>query len=84
MIVWASELNEEDFCNAIRADTEITHPNKVVQEAEIAFCLSVRYLLINRNDPQRALKAFNVAIDYINNILDEEIKETITEWILLA
>jgi len=50
MIVWASELKDEDFCKAIRSDTEMTHPNLVVQEAEIIFCLCARYLLLNRKD----------------------------------
>ena len=30
MIVWACDLKDLDFCKAIRSDTEITHPNKIV------------------------------------------------------
>jgi ADP-ribosylglycohydrolase len=84
LIVWAADLSDENFCKAIRCDTEITHPNKVVQEAVIVFSLTVRFILRNRNEVLRARFAYDEAINKINSIQDKEVRDALNEWINLA
>jgi len=89
MIVWASGLtDDQDFCNAIIADTELTHCNQLVFDAMNVYSLSFRYLLNNPSDINRALKAFEIAIHTSTSeaaqFEDPTTKESCFKWLKLA
>lgn len=55
LIVWASKIKDtEEFCQAVISDTELTHSNLLVHDAIKIYALTMRYLIQNPNDPQRA------------------------------
>jgi len=55
MAVWTSSLtNEEEVFQAVKSDVEITHPNKLVHAAISLYCLAIHFLIINRDDENRA------------------------------
>lgn len=87
MIVWAAELQDEDFCKAIISDVELTHCNAVVHEAVKIFSLSVRHLLLHPTESTKARVAYNVAIMQLNSLKreeDRETRKTISAWIKLS
>ena len=49
-----------------------------MSEAIIIFSLTVRYLLLKRNEPKKTNEAFNVAMNLINKLKDQSARETIT------
>ena len=46
-IVWGRHLTDEDFYNAIRLQTNITHSNHVVVEATYLYAFAIRLMILN-------------------------------------
>ena len=64
MAVWASSIEDiDDFRRAIYADVEFIHSNDLVKLICFIYSASVRYLLNNPSDPERAQKAFDIAVE---------------------
>ena len=57
--MWASPLEESDFFKAIIADVELTHPNRLVQEAVKVYSMCIKMLLNNPNDENKVIKAID-------------------------
>lgn len=88
LIVWASALEEKDFFKAIVADVELTHPNRLVQDAIKVYGVAVKYLLNNPKDTNRAVNAFEKSLDAAYeedcDYEDPETGESVGKWITLA
>jgi len=64
MAVWASSLETtEDFKRAIYADVEFIHSNQLIKLVCFIYSNSIRYLLNNPTDPDRAQRAFDIAVE---------------------
>lgn len=64
MAVWASSLySTDDFKKAIYADVEFIHSNDLIKLVCFIYSNSIRYLLNNPTDPDRAQEAFNIALE---------------------
>lgn len=62
LAVWASTLEtSNEVKQAIISDVELSHANPVVQEIIFVFCDTIRFLLWNHNDEDRAQEAFSHA-----------------------
>lgn len=64
LAVWTSTLEtSEEVKQAIVCDTELSHAHPVVQELIFVYCDTIRFLLCNYNDEDRAQEAFNHAAE---------------------
>lgn len=62
LAVWTSSLEtSEEVKQAIISDVELSHANPIVQEMVFVYCDTIRFLLCNHNDEDRAQEAFNHA-----------------------
>lgn len=62
LAVWTSTLEtSEEVKMAVVSDVELSHANPVVQELIFVYCDTIRFLLCNYNDEDRAQEAFNHA-----------------------
>ena len=50
LIVWTMDLDLIDVKRAIVADTEFTHPDKMVQLANVVYAVAVQYVLKNSDE----------------------------------
>ena len=63
LCVWAANLKDpKDLYNAHKADAEFVHPNEIVHNAIFLYSIAIQYLLNNPTDPDRAQKAFDIAM----------------------
>ena len=89
MAIWSSSLESyEDIYKAVTNDAEFTHPDQDVHDAIFIFTIAIKYLLDNPTDPDRASKAYDLALlessrldnyrkSYKNDILEDEEKSLI-------
>jgi len=88
MIVWASALEDEDFFAAIIADVELTHPNRLVQDAIKVYSYCVKMLLNNPNDTNRVIKAYQKCFDLASeegcDYEDPDTGESVLSWMILS
>ena len=55
LAVWTSTLEtSEEVKKAVISDVELTHAHPVVQELVFVYCDTIRFLLCNYNDEDRA------------------------------
>ena len=63
MAVWASSLKDaKDVCDALMADTDLTHANRLVKSATFIYGMAMYYLLNQPTDKNRGRKAFDLAM----------------------
>jgi len=63
LAIWLCELTDhEKIKQIVVSEVEITHPNKTVQELAFVYVMAFIYLLNNSNQPDRAQKAFELAL----------------------
>jgi hypothetical protein len=63
MAIWSSSLESyADIYKAIKNDAEFTHPDQDVHDAIFIFTIAIHYLLNNPSDPDRASKAYDIAL----------------------
>ena len=43
----------------VKADVELTHPDKLVQHVCVLYCCAIAYLINNPSDPQKGKNCFN-------------------------
>ena len=46
---------------AVREEVQLTHPNRLVQEAEICYCLAIYYLINHSNEENKRQMAYDYA-----------------------
>lgn len=64
LAVWTSTLKScKEVKLAVISDVELSHSNTVVQELVFVYCETIRFLLCNYSDKNRAQRAFNHAIE---------------------
>lgn len=62
LAAWTSTLEtSEEVKQAVVSDVELSHANPVVQELVFVYCDTIRFLLCNFNDEDRAQEAFSHA-----------------------
>ena len=62
MVVCASSLkNPKDVCDALIADTDLTHANRLVKSATFIYGMALYYLVNQPTDKNRGKKAFDLA-----------------------
>lgn len=54
LAVWASGLSQDEFKKASVAETQLTHPNPTPNDATYLYNLGIKFLLNNKDDPNRA------------------------------
>jgi ADP-ribosylglycohydrolase len=64
LAVWSAGYFDypEQVHKAIRNDVEFTHTNVLVHESAFVYASAIQYLLLNPNESDRALNAFNYAV----------------------
>ena len=62
LAAWTSTVEtSEEVKQAVVSDVELTHGNPVVQEMVFVYCDTIRFLISNFNDEDRAQEAFGHA-----------------------
>lgn len=56
LAVWVHNLADEDLETVVRAEVSLTHPNKIVQEACVCYCICIKYLIKTAGIREKALK----------------------------
>jgi len=87
LAVWASSLDDEQLKRAVVAETEITHGEKITQEATFIYCATIKYLLNNPDEEERAQKAFDYALglsqsDLANSVNNKS--DSCSNWLRMA
>ena len=55
LAIWCSRLeNQEDLENAVQSVLSLTHPNEIVFDAGICYCLAIRHLIRNHGNAKGA------------------------------
>ena len=74
LALWCWRLhNIDDLEIVVRKEVSLTHPNNLIQEACICYCIAIRYLLKNHGDTKGA---YNEVQEWINH----KSKSNISEW----
>jgi hypothetical protein len=63
MVIWTSSLKlDSEIFKGVEADASFTHSNKLVQSSIYIYTKAIHYLLNFFYDPNRAQKAFDIAL----------------------
>jgi len=72
--IWGCNLTTDELAAAARAETSLTHPNKVMQDATAAYCLSISHLINHSQDAAGAIAA-------AKNWLEQEEATEVLQWL---
>ena len=66
LAVWSSGFfdHPKELYKAVKNDVEFTHSNILVLEATFIYSAAIQYLLLHPEDPNRAFKAFDLALQW--------------------
>ena len=89
MAVWASSLKDaKEVCDALIADTDLTHANRLVKSATFIYGMALYYLLNQPTDKNRGRKAFDLAFELSEtaegNFEDPDTNETCKQWLYMS
>lgn len=79
--LWCRKLSVDQAMEYARQDAMLSHPNKVCQDANAVFTLTLHHLI---NHPGDALGALRMAEEYVTNVTDESpIAQQVHDWVLV-
>ena len=81
LAVWCQNLTKNSVQNAVHEDVTITHPQLLVDQAIISYCLSIKYLINNPDEENRAQAAFDVAHNFSK---ESWVMRELQEWLVKA
>ena len=89
MCVFTSELDQKIAKDIIQAEVAFTHPNQLIKDAIFIYNITIHFLLKNIDDPDRAQKAFDLAVKRSSKMkpfYDEysESEQSVQQWLQTA
>ena len=87
LAVWTSSMSdEESILKTISLDVSMTHPHVLVHHAICLYCVTIHFLLKNKNDPDRGYNAFMYGLEKskTEGYNASEKGESCTKWLEMA
>ena len=68
LCIFLSQLSDiDEMYKAVKAEAEFTHPNKLIHDMNFIWSATIQYLLNNLEEPNRAQKAYDLAVELSKN-----------------
>ena len=85
LIVFGLNLNYDNLYTILRQDAILTHNNPIIVISNMVYALSIIYLIKHNYEKDRAIKAIDVSINWLNGFENDDNKPycvEIRKWIM--
>jgi len=81
LAVWARNLSLDELEQAVEAEVSMTHSRREMWQVITAYCLAIKVLLKNSDNPSKATLALEAVREFANR---EGIGQEINDWLAIA